>query len=87
MAYAEINNGSLNLAANRARLSDPSSLRADFSLPPVCISVGAHRWVRLYLAFRGVHRFPFPAQLLHASAYRGEIVGSARPVHVFLPSA
>src|SRR5215471_11954919 len=55
-----------DLAAYRARLSDPSSLRADFSLPPVCISVGAHCWVRLYLAFRGVHRFPFPAQLLRS---------------------
>src|SRR5215469_10080945 len=70
-----------DLAAYRARLSDPSSLRADFSLPPVCISVGAHRWVRLYLAFRGVHRFPFPAQLLHAGANGRKIVGSTRSAH------
>src|SRR5215471_19419214 len=59
-----------DLTAYRARLSDPSSLRADFSLPPVCISVGGHRWVRLHLAFRSVRRFPFSAQLLHAGTYR-----------------
>src|SRR5215469_10408847 len=71
-----------DLTAYRARLSDPYSLRADFSLPPVCISVGTHRWVRLYLAFRGLCRFPFPAQLLHAGADSREVVSSTRSAHV-----
>jgi hypothetical protein len=87
VAYTEINNPSLNLAACRARLSDPCWPSAYLSLGPVCISDGTHRRVRLTLAFRGERRFSFPAQFLHAGTYRREVVGSTRSVHVLLPLA
>jgi len=37
------------------------------------------------LALRGERRFSFPAQFLHAGAYRREVVGGTTPVSVSLP--
>jgi hypothetical protein len=69
-----------DLAACRARLSDPSWPRADLSPRPVCISRGARRLVQI--AFRGVQRFSLSAQFLQASAYGRKVVGGARSCHV-----
>ena len=69
-----------DLAACRARLSDPSWLRADLSLRPGWSSRVTPRSVQL--AFRGVHGFSLTAQLIQASTYGREIVGSARSGHV-----
>ena len=86
-AYAEIDNPALSLAAYLARLSDPSLPLDDFSLRPVPIAVRTRRWIRFGLAFRCERRFSFPAQFLHRGAYRREVVGGARLVHVLLPLA
>jgi hypothetical protein len=78
----ETNKPPIDLAAYRARLSDPSGPRANLSLRPVCISVRTHRQVRLEVAFGRLRRFAFPAQFLNAGAYDREIVSSTRSVHV-----
>jgi hypothetical protein len=77
MAYAEIENASLNLTAYRTRLSDLSWCSDPF-LRPICMSVGPHRSVRLHLAFRGVRRFSLTAQLLNAGANCREMISRAR---------
>ena len=87
VAYGEINNASLDLAAYRAGLSGPSRHRPDISLRRMRISGVALRWVGLQLAFRGVRRFLLTAQLFHASAYSRKVVSSTRLAQRFLPSA
>ena len=81
MAYAEIENSGLDLAAYRARRSEPARSSIDLLLRAVPISVGTHRRVRFGHASRTVRHLSLPPQLLHAGTHGREIIGSAGSVH------
>ena len=81
MAYAEIGNPALGLAAYGARLPDAAWPLADLSLRPISNSSRTQRWLRLQAAFGSLRSLTFTAQLFHAGTDRGEVVSSAGPVH------
>src|SRR5215472_6018293 len=81
MAYAEINNPALGLAAHGARLPDAAWPRADLSLRPISNSRRTRRWLRLQAAFGSLRSLALSAQLFHAGSNGGEVVSSTGPVH------
>ena len=79
MAYAEIGNLALDLAAYRARLSDPAWPGAGL-WPPEHASTARQRRISLHLV-AGLGSLAFAAEFLHPGADRGEVIGSAGSIH------
>ena len=79
MAYAEIGNPALGLAAYGARLPDAPWPRANLSLRPIANSGRTQRRLRLQAAFGSLRSLAFTAQLLQARPDRDEVVSSAAP--------
>jgi hypothetical protein len=79
MAYAEIGNLALDLAAHRARLSDPAWPSAGL-WRPADASTARQRRVSLRLV-AGLGSLALAAEFLHPGSDRGEVIGNAGSVH------
>jgi hypothetical protein len=79
VAYAEIGNLALDLAAYRARLSDPAWPGAGL-WRPANASTARQRRVSLHL-IAGLGSLALAAEFLHPGADRREVISSAGSVH------